>query len=200
MGTKGPSQYKDVDIPVQRSIPIVKIRHRLIFIMEITIPGRTVSILRRDPHYSDVIKSAIASQITGVFIVCSTVSSGADQRKHQSSASLAFVWESHWWPENSPHNTSEFPAQKASNAENASIWWRHYAGRSVRVRTDVPQSISSPVPLFTSPYVSQSRCSPVPIFPHEVRPMFPSLCVSQSLCFPVNMSSSPFIPHSRYSP
>ena len=36
---------------------------------------------------------------TGVSIVCSAISSGADQRKHQSSASLAFVRENHrsWW-------------------------------------------------------------------------------------------------------
>ena len=42
-------------------------------------------------HYNDVIMSAMASQITGLSIVCSTVYSVADQRKHQSSASLAFV-------------------------------------------------------------------------------------------------------------
>ena len=41
--------------------------------------------------YNDVIMSTIASQITCLPIVCSTVYSGADQRKHQSSASLAFV-------------------------------------------------------------------------------------------------------------
>ena len=35
---------------------------------------------------------AMASQITGVSIVCSTVGSGADQRNHQSPASLVFVW------------------------------------------------------------------------------------------------------------
>ena len=46
-------------------------------------------------------------------IVYSTVYSGADQWKHQSSALLAFV-------------TGEFPAQRASNAENVSIWWRHH--------------------------------------------------------------------------
>ena len=45
----------------------------------------------------------MASQITGVSIVCSSVSSGADKRKHQSSASLAFVWGIHRWPVNSPH-------------------------------------------------------------------------------------------------
>ena len=42
-------------------------------------------------HYNDVIMGAMASQITSLTIVFSTVYSGADQRKHQSSASLAFV-------------------------------------------------------------------------------------------------------------
>ena len=54
-------------------------------------------------HYSDVIMSVMTSQITGVLIICSTVCSGTDQRKHQSSAS------------------------RARNAENVSIWWRHHA-------------------------------------------------------------------------
>ena len=89
---------------------------------------------------------------------------------YRSSASLAFVWRIHQWPVNSPHKwpvsvvslqwrhkktsklrvtglcegnssvTGEFPAQKASNAENisilrrrrrsnvenVSIWWRHH--------------------------------------------------------------------------
>ena len=44
-----------------------------------------------DLHYTDVIMSTVASQITGVSIAYSNVGSGADQRKHQSSASLAFV-------------------------------------------------------------------------------------------------------------
>ena len=46
---------------------------------------------------------AIESQITSFTIVYSTVYSDADQRKHQSSASLAFVWGIHRWPVNSPH-------------------------------------------------------------------------------------------------
>ena len=45
----------------------------------------------------------IASQITSLTIVCTTVYSGADQRKHQSSASLAFVRGIHRRPVNSPH-------------------------------------------------------------------------------------------------
>ena len=55
-------------------------------------------------HYSDVIMSAVASQISDVSIVCSTVCSGADHKeKHQSSASLAFVRGIHRWPLDSPH-------------------------------------------------------------------------------------------------
>ena len=46
-------------------------------------------------HYNDVIMNTMASQITSLTIVYSTVYSGADQRKHQSSASLAFVWGIH---------------------------------------------------------------------------------------------------------
>ena len=62
---------------------------------------------------------AIASQITSLAIVYSTVYSDADQRKHQSSALLAIC------AGNSP-GTGEFPAQMASNAKNVSIWWRHH--------------------------------------------------------------------------
>ena len=46
---------------------------------------------------------AVASQITSLTIVYSIVYSDADQRKHQSSASLAFVQGIHWGPVNSPH-------------------------------------------------------------------------------------------------
>ena len=45
----------------------------------------------------------MASQITSLTIVNSTVYSGADQRKHQGSASLAFVRGIHRWPVNFPH-------------------------------------------------------------------------------------------------
>ena len=110
--------------------------------------------------HNDVIMSAMASQITSLTIVYSTVYWG--------SASLAFVRGIHWWPVNSPHEwpvtrkmfpfddvimhqllvdtryvlpikagitglfvgispfTREFPAQRAINVENVSIWWRHH--------------------------------------------------------------------------
>ena len=45
----------------------------------------------------------VASQITSLKIVYIAVYSDADQSKHQSSASLAFVWEIHRGPVNSPH-------------------------------------------------------------------------------------------------
>ena len=45
----------------------------------------------------------MTSQITSVSIVCSTIGSGADQRKHQSSASLACVWRIHQWLANALH-------------------------------------------------------------------------------------------------
>ena len=54
---------------------------------------------------------AIVSQITSLTIVYSTVYSDADQRKHQSSASLAFGRGIHRGP-------VSFPAQMTSNAEN----------------------------------------------------------------------------------
>ena len=44
---------------------------------------------------------------------------GADQRKHQSPPSLAFMREIHRWPVDSP-------SQRTSNAKNVSIWWHHH--------------------------------------------------------------------------
>ena len=63
-------------------------------------------------HYDDVIMGAMVSQIPSLAIVYSTVYSGTDQRKQQSSASLAFVRGIHRF------------SVMASNAEN--VWWRHH--------------------------------------------------------------------------
>ena len=75
----------------------------------------------------------IASQITSLTIVFSTVYLNTDQRKHQSSASLAFC------VGNSPE-AGEFPAQVASNEENVSIWWRHHV--LIQARWDLMYGIS----------------------------------------------------------
>ena len=52
---------------------------------------------------------AMAAQNTSFTIVYLTVDSGADQRTHKRSASLAFVWGIHWWAVNSPH---KWPARQ----------------------------------------------------------------------------------------
>ena len=81
----------------------------------------------------------MASQITSLTIVYSTVYSDADQRKHQSPALLAFAG-------NSPL-TGEFSTQRDSNAENVSIWWRHHARGKfypllISILTDVMKNTS----------------------------------------------------------
>ena len=73
-------------------------------------------------HYSDVIMGAIASQTTDLTIVYSIVYWDADQRKHQSSASLAFVRGIHRGPVNSPH---KWPVTR----KMFPFWWRHHGSQ-----------------------------------------------------------------------
>ena len=70
-------------------------------------------------HYNDIIMNAMASQITSLTIVYSTIYS-RHRSKKTSKLCVTGLCEG-----NSPV-TSEFPAQRASNAENVSIWWRHH--------------------------------------------------------------------------
>ena len=63
-------------------------------------PDNTVVVIL---YNNDVIMGAVASQITSLTSVYSIYYSGADQRKHHSSASLAFVRGIHRGPVNSPH-------------------------------------------------------------------------------------------------
>ena len=69
------------------------------------IPARYKRCLWRNNsrHYCDVIMGPMASKITSLTIVYSTIYSGADQRKHQRSASLDFVRGIPRSPVNSPH-------------------------------------------------------------------------------------------------
>ena len=69
--------------------------------MKITLPEWVANNI--EIRYNDVIMGVMASQITSLTIVYSIVYLGADQRKHQSSASLAFVWWIHRRPVNSLH-------------------------------------------------------------------------------------------------
>ena len=68
--------------------------------------------------------SAMASHITGVSIGCTAVCSGADQRKQLCVTGLC---------EGISPVTGELPAERSSNAENVSIWWRHHGLTLVQV-------------------------------------------------------------------
>ena len=70
-------------------------------------------------HYIDVIMATMASQITSLAVVYSTVYSDADQRNIKAPR--------HWPLCREFTGIGEFPAQRASYAENVSIWWRHHA-------------------------------------------------------------------------
>ena len=69
-------------------------------------------------HHSDVIMSAMASQINGVSFVYSAVYSGADKKTSKLRGTGLC--------EGNSLVTGEFPVQRGSNAENDSIWWRHH--------------------------------------------------------------------------
>ena len=69
-------------------------------------------------HYNDIIMSTMASQITSLMIAYSTIHSRC-RSKETSKLGITGLCEG-----NSPV-TSEFPTQRASKAENASIWWHH---------------------------------------------------------------------------
>ena len=72
-----------------------------------------------DNHYNYVIMSAMASQITGVWIVYLTVSSGADQIKTSKFRVTGLCT-------GNSLVTGKFPTQRASNSKNVSIWRRHH--------------------------------------------------------------------------
>ena len=90
---------------------------------------RRDGVRKQRDHYNDVTMSEIASQITSLTIVYSILHSDADQRKHQSSASLAFVWGSHRGTVNSPHKwpvtRKMFPFDDVIMCHALTLWWRH---------------------------------------------------------------------------
>ena len=96
---------EEVLLPISQLIFLSTSKIRKIYRL-VTYPNsnnKPVKITYLINHYNDVIMGAIASQITSLTIVFSTVYLDTDQRKHQSSASLAFVRGIHRRPVNSPH-------------------------------------------------------------------------------------------------
>ena len=79
----------------------------------------TPPVVNCDCHYNVVIMRAMASQITSLTIVYSTVYSMCRSKKTPKLRVTALC------EGNSPV-TVEFPAQRASDDENVSIWWRHH--------------------------------------------------------------------------
>ena len=75
--------------------------------------------LIRCTHYSDVIMSVMASQITGVLMFTQPFAQVLSKEN---------IKTPHHWPLwGGSTVTGGFPSQKASNVENVSIWWRHHA-------------------------------------------------------------------------
>ena len=88
-------------------------------------------------HYGDVIMGAIASQITSLTIVYSTVYSDADQKNIKAPRHWPLCGEftGHKWPvtrknvsiwwrhHRNPALSGRFPSKRASNAETESISW-----------------------------------------------------------------------------
>ena len=77
--------------------------HCCVLLCNLLTSATLLRVIEQGLHYSDIITGAMASQITRLTIVFSIIYSGADQRKQQSSASLAFLRGIHRWPVNSPH-------------------------------------------------------------------------------------------------
>ena len=98
---KSMSKYGQIDFPCVSRIVHAALLPQFCFILCFMYTKQKT--IWKTCHYSNVTMSLKASQITGVSMVCSTVCFGADQRKHQSSASLAFARGIHRWPVNSPH-------------------------------------------------------------------------------------------------
>ena len=79
-------------------------------------------------YYSDVIMSVIASRITGVMSVYSTVCSGADERKHQGPAALAFVR-----PSQRARNVENFPFDDVIVVRSNAIYYDRHINDQVRI-------------------------------------------------------------------
>ena len=81
--------------------------------------------------------NTVASQITSISIVYSTICLGVDQRKHQWSALLAFVRWIHRWPVNSPHKGPVTRKMFTSNGVIMSISFHMHNGVPWGILTDI---------------------------------------------------------------
>ena len=107
-------------------------------------------------HYSDVIMCVMASQITSLTAVYSTSMVWIRHRSKKTSKLRVTGLSAG----NSPM-TGEFPAQRASNAENVAIWWRHHVilpyAHNTRLRVVCTTNLNE---LESSHFVSSSFSVP----------------------------------------
>ena len=92
---------------------------------------------------NDVIMSAMASQTTSLTTVCWTVYS---RRRSKKTSNLRVTG----LCVGNSSVTSKFPAQRTSNAENVSIWWRHHAKNIVIAQKVLIIAVSQRVKLVYS--------------------------------------------------
>ena len=129
-------------------------------------------------HYVEVIMSTMASQITSLTIVCLNYCPGAHQRKHQSSALMAFMWGIHRWPVNSSHKSPEtrkmFPSDDViMTLQNPTIapmpltltWW--YQVKWSHNKPTLP-NYAKPRDIFRGFNIHALKLSTTPGFFHEL--------------------------------
>ena len=96
--------------------------------------------------------SAVTSRISNLTIVYSTIYSRSDQRKHQSSASRAFVRGSHRWLVNTPHQGpvtwKMFPFDDVI-VENISLWRQLYVPNCLAYGLEYDNTSIYPLRHFT---------------------------------------------------
>ena len=94
-------------------------------------PYALPSVMHADNHYIDVKMTTMPFQITSLTVVYSIVYSGVDKKKPIKAPC-------HWPLCGEFTGTGEFPAQRVSNVENVSIWWRHHDNRKKKVNHTHP--------------------------------------------------------------
>ena len=107
-------------------------------------------------HYDDVTMSGVAFQITSLTMVYSTFHPGADRRKHQSPASLAFVRGIHRGPVNSPH---KWPVTRKLFPFDDVImmWYRIYIYNTISYQPQAGLFLFKVVDIFHKLYAEKSK-------------------------------------------
>ena len=110
-------------------------------------------------HYNGIIMGAIAFKITSLMIVYSIIYSYADQRKHQNSASMAFVRGIHRGPVNFPH---KWPVTRKMFPFDDVIMHTDLIATFPNVPSRF-RDLHWPVTLIRLKHITKSACIPMPL-------------------------------------